>query len=99
MMNCKCHRVRLLLHPDVDDGLCQAGCGFDGFRRRLEVPLCGNQVHQFLGDTAWVNKPKKFLQSLLDLPPQVRKGTVFGTVIKKNSRQGHTPDGYLFNDF
>ena len=27
------------------------------------------------------------------------QSTVFGTVTKKNSRQGEDPDGYLFNDF
>ena len=40
----------MLLHPDVDDGLCQAGGCLDRLRRCLEVPLRGNQVHQLFGD-------------------------------------------------
>ena len=38
------------LHPDVDDGLCQAGCRLNRLGRCLEVPLRGNQVHQFLSN-------------------------------------------------
>ena len=40
----------MLLHPDVDDGLCQAGCCLNRLCRCLEVPLRGNQVHQLFGD-------------------------------------------------